>query len=56
MVSEWCQTRARGSGMVYSDPRGPGAIYYNTGCQYAAKWYVSGSMGPWGPGVVSSAT
>ena len=28
--------------MVSSDPRG--AIYYNTGCQYAAQWYVSGSI------------
>ena len=34
-----------GSGMVSSDPRG--AIYYNTGCQYAAQWYVSGNMGSW---------
>ena len=45
--------------MVSSDPRGPGAIYYNIGYQYAAQWYVSavsGRMGPWGPGVVSSAT
>ena len=50
MVSEWCSTRARGSGMVSSDPRG--AIYYNTGCQYAAQWYDSGSMAPWGPGVL----
>ena len=40
--------------MVSSDPRGA-IIYYSTGCQYAAQWYVSGSMGPWGPGVVSSA-
>ena len=55
--------------MVLSYPRGAiqalrkllkglrvGAMYYNTGCQYAAQWYLSGSMGPWGPGVVSSAT
>ena len=31
--------------MVSSDPRG--ATYYNTGCQYPAQWYVSGSMGSW---------
>ena len=55
--------------MVLSYPRGAiqalrkllkglrvGAMYYNTGCQYAAQWYLSGSMGPRGPGVVSSAT
>ena len=24
--------------------------------QYAAQWYDSDSMGPWGPGVASSAT
>ena len=48
------QSGARGSGMVSSDPRG--AIYHNTVCQYAAQWYVSGSMGPLGPGVASSAT
>ena len=55
--------------MVLSYPRGAiqalrkllkglrvGAMYYNTGCQYAAQWYLSGSIVPWGPGVVSSAT
>ena len=51
--------------MVLSYPRGAiqalrkllkglrvGAMYYNSGCQYAAQWYLSGSMGPWGPGVL----